>query len=230
MVKVTVDERSPRMIWVLDRNDRRIVTFNLTPGRTVYGERTLLINGIEYRYWDPFRSKLAAALHKGLTVFPFHENTRVLYLGASTGTTVSHVSDIVGDKGVVFAVEFAPRVANELIDRCGKYRSNVITIVESARWPERYSGVFGKADVVYCDIAQPDQTPIAMKNCRIYMKKEGYLFLIIKSRSIDVAKKPSQIFDEEEDKLRSGGYYILERIELSPFDKDHALVVAKVKE
>jgi fibrillarin-like pre-rRNA processing protein len=209
-------------------NERRIATENLTPRKTVYGEKTLLLDKVEYRYWDPFRSKLAAALINGLKHFPFLEGLKVLYLGASTGTTVSHLSDILGEKGIVFAVEFAPRVANEFIDRCAKFRRNVITIVEDARRPERYFGVFGKVDAVYCDIAQPNQTEIAIQNCWFYLKDGGHLFLVVKSRSINASKAPSIIFREEEDKLRKGGFDLLQTLTLSPFDKDHALIVTKM--
>jgi fibrillarin-like pre-rRNA processing protein len=124
-------------------------------------------------------------------------------------------------------VEFAPRVANEFIDRCAKYRKNIVAIVEDARKPEKYVGVFGKVDIVYCDIAQPDQTEIAIKNCNFYLKDNGYLFLIVKSRSIDVAKEPSKVFEEEEEKLKKAGFQHLQTIGLAPFDKDHALIVAK---
>ncbi|MEM3404007.1 MAG: fibrillarin-like rRNA/tRNA 2'-O-methyltransferase [Nitrososphaeria archaeon] len=227
MVKAILDERSSRVYWILDDKRKKICTGNLTPGITVYGEKTIEIDGVEYRLWDPFRSKLAAALINDLKQFPFKEGSRVLYLGASTGTTVSHISDIVGEGGVIFAVEFAPRVANEFIDRCAKYRKNIVTIVEDARKPEKYVGVFGKVDIVYCDIAQPDQTEIAIKNCNFYLKDSGYLFLIVKSRSINVAKEPSKVFDEEEKKLENAGFQHVQTIWLAPFDKDHALIVAK---
>ena len=228
MVRVIVDKRSEKVFWIMDGNERRIATKNLTPGKIVYKEKTLQLDKTEYRYWDPFRSKLAAALINDLKYFPFSESSKVLYLGASTGTTVSHISDILGEKGIVFAVEFAPRVANEFIDRCAKFRRNVVTIVEDARRPDRYVGIFGKVDIVYCDIAQPNQTEIAIQNCRFYLKNGGYLFLIVKSRSIDSSKAPSRIFKEEEDKLKMGGFKLLQTIVLSPFDKDHALIIVKI--
>ena len=48
-------------------------------------------------------------------------------------------------------------------------------------------------DVVYVDIAQPDQTKIAIDNCKMYLKKSGFLFLVIKTRSIDVTKDPKRM-------------------------------------
>ncbi|MGQ9780770.1 MAG: fibrillarin-like rRNA/tRNA 2'-O-methyltransferase [Nitrososphaeria archaeon] len=227
MARVVADDRSKSIFWISEGKEKKIATINLTPGRTYYGERTVQVRETEYRFWDPFRSKLAAALINGLKYFPFQEGARILYLGASTGTTVSHVSDIVGEEGIVFAVEFAPRVANEFIDRCANFRRNIVTIVEDARRPERYSGIFGRVDTIYCDIAQPDQTQIAIKNSMLYLKKCGYLLLIVKSRSIDSSKPPSKVFEEEESKLRESRFEILQSIVLSPFDKDHAMIVSR---
>ncbi|MCX8188569.1 MAG: fibrillarin-like rRNA/tRNA 2'-O-methyltransferase [Nitrososphaeria archaeon] len=227
MVQVRTDNNFSGVYWITENGQERIATLNLVPGKKVYGEKVIQSRDIEYRLWDPFRSKLAAAIINGLNFFPFKDGARVLYLGASTGTTVSHVSDIVKDNGIVFAVEFSPRVANEFIDRCAKFRKNIITIVEDARKPENYVGIFGKVDVVYCDIAQPDQTEIAIKNCKMFLRKDGILMLIVKSRSIDVVKEPTKIFEEEEKKLKSSGFEVLQKIELSPFDKDHALIVSK---
>ncbi len=181
--------------------------------------------GREFRVWDPFRSKLSAALLKGLKVMPIRTGSRVLYLGASTGTTVSHVSDIVGEGGTVFAVELAHRVARELLENVVKHRKNVVPIIEDARNVDAYKVVFGQVDVVYCDIAQPDQTPIALTNCRRYLKK-GYLLLVVKARSIDSTRDPSEIVQEEAQKVRGGGLEVLQTMALDPFDKDHGMVLA----
>jgi len=213
---------------LLLREDRRgrttLLTRNLTPGKRVYNEELLLRDGVEYRTWDPFRSKLAAAILKGLPDDVIREGSKVLYLGASTGTTASHVSDLVGERGVVVGVEFAPRVAREFVERVARERKNVIPYVSDARDPSKYSVV--KVDVVYCDIAQPDQTEIAVANCAKLLRKGGTLLLVVKARSIDVLKEPEEVFAEEQAKLESAGFQVRSVIELSPFDKDHALVFA----
>ena len=152
----------------------------------------------------------------------------MLYLGASTGTTVSHISDIVGKNGIVFSVEHASRVARDFLDRVASHRTNIIPILQDARKPEEYFSVFGKVDIVYVDIAQPDQTKIAMDNCKIFLKENGYFFLVIKTRSIDVTKSPKKIVEEEIKKIEKN-FEILQSIDLHPFDKDHAIVIAKNK-
>jgi fibrillarin-like pre-rRNA processing protein len=95
----------------------RLATRNLTPGKRVYGERLVKWNGVEYREWNPYRSKLAAAIANGLKFVPIQEGTHVLYLGAASGTTPSHISDIVGEKGLIYAVEFSPRVFREFMEK-----------------------------------------------------------------------------------------------------------------
>jgi len=202
-----------------------LLTRNLTPGKRVYNEDLVTRDGAEYRTWDPFRSKLAAAIIKGLQDDIILPGSKVLYLGASTGTTASHVSDIVGEGGVVVGVEFAPRVAREFVEHVARVRRNVIPFVADARDPSRYSVT--RFDVVYCDIAQPDQTEIALLNCDRLLKKGGGLLLVVKARSIDVLKDPERIYAEESRKLVSAGFRVEGVFELSPFDKDHALIFAR---
>lgn len=205
---------------------REYATPNLVRGLTVYGEKLVKLDDEEYRIWDPFRSKLAAAMRKGLRDFPLKYGDKVLYLGASTGTTVSHVSDLIGNKGLVFAVEPAVRVARELIENVASKRKNVIPIIQDARRPESYFSVFGNVDLVYCDIAQSDQTEIAIKNCNNFLKKEGILLIVIKTRSIDVTMSPHSVVVRESEKLRKNNFHINQTINLDPFDKDHALIHA----
>ncbi len=201
-----------------------LLTRNLAKGVRVYNEDIVLKGGDEYRTWDPFRSKLAAAIIKGLPDDVIREGDSVLYLGTSTGTTPSHVSDIIGEKGLLVGVEFAPRVAREFVENVARHRKNVIPFVADARDPSKYS--VATVDVVYCDIAQPDQTEIAVKNCQAMLKKGGRLLLVVKARSIDVIDDPRRVFKREEAKLAAAGFKVLQAIELSPFEKDHALIYA----
>jgi len=216
------------MSSVVRREERHGRTFLLTPnlakGRRVYNEEIVIRDGTEYRTWDPFRSKLAAAILKGLSDDVVKEGDKVLYLGTSTGTTPSHVSDIVGEKGLVIGVEFAPRVAREFVENVARERRNVIPYVVDARDPSKYN--ITKVDLVYCDIAQPDQTEIAVENCKAMLRPGGTLLLVVKARSIDVLKEPEAVFAEEGLKLEREGFRVQATVELTPFDKDHALILA----
>jgi fibrillarin-like pre-rRNA processing protein len=211
--------------YVTVNGKEHIATINLLKGVTLYGEKLISRNGNEYRTWDPFRSKLAAAYIKGLH-FEFSNIGNVLYLGASTGTTVSHLSDIVGQSGKIFAVESSTRVARELISNVSSKRTNVIPIVEDARKPRSYFSIFDKMDLVYCDIAQPDQTTIAIDNCKIYLKEAKSMLIVIKTRSIDVTMSPKNVITQEIKKLENNSFEIKQKIDLDPFDKDHAMINA----
>jgi fibrillarin-like pre-rRNA processing protein len=212
--------------WMVIDGEKHLATLNLVVGNNVYGEKMVKYKKDQYRIWDPFRSKLAGAMKKGLRKLPITNGTKVLYLGASTGTTVSHISDIIGFSGIVFAVEPAVRVARELIENVASKRRNVVPIVEDARKPQSYFSVFGKVDVVYCDIAQPDQTDIAIGNCRVYLKPRGSMLIIIKTRSIDVTMEPKAVIAQEAKRLEENGFHIDQIINLDPFDQDHGIIYA----
>ena len=213
-------------IWVKIEGQKQLATPNLVAGDSIYGEKLVKHKDEEYRIWDPFRSKLAAALKNGLIADTISSGTRILYLGASTGTTVSHLSDIVGLRGLIFAVESASRVGRELIENVARKRKNVIPILEDARRPDLYFSIFGKVDVLYCDIAQQDQTEIAMQNCRSFLKAGGSIFLIVKTRSIDVVANPKVVIQDQVRKLEDNRFSVQQVIDLEPFDRDHALIRA----
>jgi fibrillarin-like pre-rRNA processing protein len=216
--------------WITIDGERQLATLNLVEGNSVYGEKLVGHKGGEYRIWDPFRSKLAGAMIKGLKNLPIKKSMKVLYLGASTGTTVSHISDIVSDEGIVFAVEPAVRVARQLIENVASRRRNVVPIIEDARKPRSYFSIFGKVDIVYSDIAQSDQTDIAIANCHAYLKKGGTVLVIIKTRSIDVTMEPKSVVAHEAKRLQDEGFHIDQIVNLDPFDKDHSIIHAKYRQ
>jgi fibrillarin-like pre-rRNA processing protein len=214
----------------LEDGAQRLATRNLTPGRNVYGERLLRHEGVEYRVWDAFRSKLAAAILKNLKAVPIKPSHRVLYLGAASGTTASHVSDIVGEKGYVYCVEFAPRALRELVNNVCAYRLNMSPILEDARFPEKY-GVFigGNVDDIYCDIAQPEQAKILADNADLFLKNSGWIMIAVKAQSIDVTKEPSEVYKQEIKVLENRGFRIEEVVHLEPYDIAHAMIVSQMQ-
>jgi rRNA 2'-O-methyltransferase fibrillarin len=170
----------------------------LTPGESVYNEKRLsqdLPNGdkIEYRVWNPYRSKIAAGVLGGLSEIYIKPGAKVLYLGAASGTTVSHVADIVGPEGTVYAVEFSHRSGRDLVNM-SKKRTNVIPIVGDARKPLEYRFLVGMVDVVFADVAQPDQARIIGMNCQYFLKNGGHFMISIKANCIDSTKEPAVVF------------------------------------
>lgn len=212
------------------KDGNRIYTVNLTPGKNVYGEKLVGkqtdANGVmQLREWDPKRSKLGAAIVNGIKEMPIKEGNIVLYLGASTGTTISHVSDIIGKDGFVYGIEFAERVLRSLID-LSNVRKNIAAIKADARKPEEYKWV-ESCDVIFADVAQPDETQIALRNCKVFLKKGGYLLISIKSQSIDVTKKPKEIYEQEKKKIEMAGMTVIQMIDLEPHEEKHALILAR---
>ncbi len=202
-----------------------IATKSLVKGKKVYDEKVKRFGKDEYRIWDPFKSKLGAALKKGLNIEEtgIKENSKILYLGISTGTTASHISDIIGQKGIIYGIEFSSRSLIDLMKNT-KDRKNIIPIMGDARIPEEYSPLIEKCDVLFVDVAQPDQSEIAVRNAKPLLKKKGVLLMAIKARSINVVRNPKDIFEEEVRKL-SESFEIKKRINLHPFEKDHIFVV-----
>ena len=196
----------------------QIATRNLTPGISVYGEE-LIEEYVEYRVWNPRRSKLAAAILNGLKGPDIEKDYKVLYLGASTGTTVSHISDI-AYKGKIYAVELSPVTARKLVG-LSRQRPNIYPILGDATKPKEYMNIVEKADLIYCDVAQANQSELFMKNMNMFAKEDGVGMLMIKARSIDVVQKPKKIFKEEEKKLKEKGFNIIEKVKLEPYEKDH---------
>ena len=213
-------------VYFIQGNERNLIaTLNLTPGRNVYGEKLLIVDGVEYRLWNPFRSKLGAALEKGLKVMPILRGDRVLYLGVASGTTCSHISDIVGVDGHIWAVDFAPRSMRDFITNVVHYRDNLSPILGDARRPDNYASMVPEVDVIYADVAQPDQADIVIKNAEFFLKPGGVILLAIKSRSVDVTRSPAEIYNEQKGILERV-FKVEEMLELDPFEKAHAFIIA----
>lgn len=133
----------------------------------------------EYRVWNPFRSKLAAGILGGVDHIHIAPGKKVLYLGAASGTSVSHVADVVGPTGLVYAVEFSHRSGRDLINMAKK-RTNVIPIIEDARHPHKYRMLVGMVDVIFADVAQPDQARIVAMNAHMFLRNGGHVVISIK--------------------------------------------------
>lgn len=211
------------------RQRRAVYTINLTPGKAFFAEELVREGGVEFRSWDVSRSKLAAAIKKGVSQIGIKEKDIVLYLGASHGFTPSFVSDLVGKEGFVFCLDNAPRVVRDLVFVCEE-RNNMAPILADANHPEEYKQLItSQVDVVYQDIAQRNQVDIFLKNCDAYLKKGGFGLLAIKARSVDVSKHPKEIFREVRKKLEQSIMVIVDYRELEPLERDHAFFVCKKK-
>ncbi|MBD3361502.1 fibrillarin-like rRNA/tRNA 2'-O-methyltransferase [Candidatus Woesearchaeota archaeon] len=223
-IRKKIVESNLNGIFELDKGKKSIYfTKNLLPGEQVYGEKLIRQGKDEFREFAPVNSKLAAAIRQGLKEFNLKENSIILYLGASTGTTVSHLSDVTKN-GMIFAVESAPIVARDLVFLAEK-RHNIAPILADANKPEEYKDNIVNVDFLYQDVAQKNQVQIFLKNLP-FLKKGGLAFLAVKARSIDFAKKPEEVFQDVEKELKTH-LTILQKIDISSFQKDHCVFVCK---
>jgi fibrillarin-like pre-rRNA processing protein len=150
----------------------------------------------------------------------------VLYLGAASGTTVSHVSDLVGNTGGVYCVDFAHRPLRDLVIKVANVRKNVFPILGDARFPTSYRGLLEEVDGIYCDIAQPEQAKILADNAALFLREGGWALLAVKAMSIDSTGEPYRIFAREAELLRRNGFEVTRVVQLRPYDKAHAMVSA----
>lgn len=201
----------------------RLYTQSRDPGRRVYGERLVSVKGTEYREWSPNRSKLCAYLSAGGRSYPLRRDSKILYLGAANGTTVSHVSDIASE-GIVYSVEFSPRSFRDLV-KLSETRSNVCPILADATRPDEYSFAVDKVDIVYSDVAQKGQADILADNMDRYGARYG--MVCIKARSEDVTASPESVFEMSRRRLAARGMKILDLRSLEPYEKDHVMIVVE---
>ncbi len=203
--------------------DGRLATVNSKRGNKVYGEELVQLDGKEYRLWNPYRSKLAASILNGLKGMHIKQGSRVLYLGAATGTTASHVGDIASN-GEVFCVEFSERNMRELIPVC-EARPNMLPLLYDANDVDKYGNTVGTCDIIYQDVSARNQSEIMRKNSAL-LKKGGYAYFIIKSQSIDISRRPEEVFRQELKGLE-GVFSIEEKIDLEPYDSLHLFAVLR---
>ncbi|MFH1316237.1 MAG: fibrillarin-like rRNA/tRNA 2'-O-methyltransferase [Candidatus Woesearchaeota archaeon] len=222
-----IKESKLRGVFEKKAKSRYLFTKNLVPGKTVYDEKLLRENNTEYREWNPRKSKLAAGILKGLSQIGFKDGYCILYLGASTGTTVSHFSDIVGRNGFIYAVEFSMRSMRDLVFVC-EDRKNIAPILLDANNIYLLSERVSMVDFVYQDIAQKNQAEIFLKNIDAFLKKDGFGVLCVKAKSIDISKNPSEIYKEVKKELEKK-VTIVDFRTLEPFEKDHCVFVVKNK-
>ncbi|CAO3690622.1 unnamed protein product [Umbelopsis ramanniana] len=229
--KVIIEPHRHEGIFVARGKEDLLVTKNLVPGEAVYGEKRISVEGadgtkVEYRVWNPFRSKIAAGILGGVDNIHIAPGKKVLYLGAASGTSVSHVADVVGPEGAVYAVEFSHRSGRDLINMAKK-RTNVIPIIEDARHPHKYRMLVPMVDVIFADVAQPDQARIITLNAHHFLKNNGHIVISIKASCIDSTVDPATVFAREVKKLQEERVKPQEQLTLEPYERDHALVVGK---
>jgi fibrillarin-like pre-rRNA processing protein len=200
-------------------------TVALADGGPVYGERILERSDAALRRFDPSRSKLSAALLKADDLPPPAPEQTWLYLGAATGTTASHLADLVGRSGRVYAVEKSVRSFVRLVALAERY-PNLFPVLADARRPEEYLGLVPPVDGLYADIAQPDQVAIVRANAREFLRAGGRLYLALKTASMGRERTAEEHARDATDALRAD-FTVRAPVSLEPFHRRHFMVVGR---
>jgi len=208
-----------------DKNKLFTENFKDSLGKKVYNERLVKFKGKEYRSWNPYRSKFAAAMLNGL-ILEIKNDLNLLYLGAATGTTVSHFSDIL-DKGIVYSVENSPVAMKKLLS-LSEVRRNIIPIFADAFHSDIYNAIVSDVDMIYQDISQRNQAEIFIENIKRYLKDGGLGIIMVKARSIDVSLKPKEAYDLVSKKLIDSKIKIKKKVMLEPYEKDHCAILVSI--
>ncbi|GBF98222.1 hypothetical protein Rsub_11042 [Raphidocelis subcapitata] len=200
--KVVVEGHRHEGVFIARGKEDSLTTRNLVPGVSVYGEKRISVeqaegDKVEYRVWNPFRSKLAAAILAGLDNIYIKPGSKLLYLGAA---------------------------GRDLVNMA-KQRPNVIPIIEDARHPQKYRMLVPMVDVVFADVAQPDQARIVALNAQHFLKNGGHFVISIKASCIDSTAQPEAVFAREVKKLQEADLKPREQVTLEPYERDHAMVV-----
>ncbi|PIN98744.1 MAG: fibrillin [Candidatus Diapherotrites archaeon CG10_big_fil_rev_8_21_14_0_10_31_34] len=206
---------------------RKNYTENLVKGKKVYGEKLLTFKGKEFREWNPFRSKFGAGLKKGIPS-PIKQGQNILYLGAAEGTTISHISDIVKEKGMIIGIDISARVMQKLVE-LSEERENLIPYLVDANKTDETKKELNNVefDFMFQDISQKNQTDIFLNNAKVFLKKGKPAMISIKARSIS-QKSSAKILQEEKQKLEKE-FIVKQSAFLEPFQKDHLLVYCEKK-
>lgn len=217
-----ISESKFKDIFILENEKKKLATINLVTGFAPFNEKLIKKEGIEYRIWDPYKSKWAAGIMKNIKNFPIQNNSNVLYLGAASGQSASYIADI-AKKGKIFCVEISHRVMRDLTFVSEK-KKNMVPVFSDAKIPKEYEFI-GQVDVILQDVAVKNQVDILIRN-KYLLKEGGYVLLAIKSRSVDVSAKPEKVFEESEKKLKNH-FEIIDKRRLEPFEKDHILFLLR---
>ena len=214
------------IFWITVKNKKKLATLNNASINEVYNEKLIKINGKQYNLWNPYTSKLAAAIVNGMEIFPILKKTKILYLNGAIEKTLSHISDIIGVNGKIFILRDINENSKKFLDNVMNDRTNVFTITRDNGDPAKFSSKSEMVNVVYVDITQHNETEVAIQNCKRYLRDGGFLMLVVPTKKIDFVNNPNGQNLEEIQKLQSS-FEIIQQINLTDFFKEHSMIIAK---
>jgi len=216
-------ERSPRLLESQRGDRRELWTQAVGDLPPVYGERWTEVGGRRLRHFEPGRSKLAAAVVRGWAGDLPAPGERWLYLGAASGTTASHVADLVGTEGRVYAVERSVRPFARLLALAERW-PNLRPILADAREPRDYAPLLPPADGVYADIAQPDQLAIVLANAELLLSGDGARLLVALKTPSMGRERSATAHRTAAESVLAERVALVPSVSLEPFHRGHFMV------
>ena len=224
--------KSKQIVWGVRKEGRTLWTRNAVKGISVRGERRKRDGRIEWRRWDPTRSKVAAAILRTRGepsyLLPTPGST-CLYLGASSGGTVSHIHDFVcgADNhhgGQLVAVEISPRMVRDLV-KLSDMRPGLVPVLGDARKPEQVAAfIRGKANWIHQDLSIADQAETFVKMATSFLSPGGIGLLSLKAASERSSEgDDNSRFQKAEQILRDSDLVFQERMDLKGLEEQHVV-------
>ena len=214
------------IFWITVKNKKKLATLNNADVNKIYNEKLIEIDGKQYNIWNPYTSKLAAAIVNGMEIFPILKKTQILYFDTTVDKTLNHISDIIGVNGRIFVVKDIIENSKNFLGNDSNNRTNVVSITQEKKGiTAKFAPNIETVNVVYVDIAQNNETDVAIQNCKNYLINGGFLMLVVPTRKID-AINPNRQNLEERQKLQSS-FEIIQQINLTDFFKEHSMIIAK---
>ena len=171
--------KETRIFQVQIGNEEQLATKNIVEGTKTHKEKIVIVNGEEFLEWNPYKSKLAAAIRNGLQILPIIKNSKVICVNPLEESTVLHISNIVGSGGSVFIIDVDKNKKN-FLNQLADTHKNIIPIYDTVDELSSSSSITGKVDAFYVDIPESEQIETIVKKYGSLLKNEGFLMLVVK--------------------------------------------------
>ena len=171
--------KEPRIFQIQIGNEEQLATKNMVKGTKTRKEKIVIVNNEEFLEWNPYKSKLAAAIRNGLQILPIIKNSKVVCINLPEESTILHISNIVGSGGSVFVID-VNKNKKSFLNKLVNTHKNIIPIYDTVDELSFSSSITGKVDALYVDIPESEQIEQIVEKYGSLLKNEGFLMLVTK--------------------------------------------------
>ena len=171
--------KETRIFQIQIGDKEQLATKNIVEGTKTHKEKIVIVNDEEFLEWNPYKSKLAAAIRNGLQILPIIKNSKVVCINPLEESTILHISNIVGSEGSVFVID-VDKNKKSFLNKLVNTHKNIIPIYDTVDELSFSSSITGKVDALYVDIPESEQIETIVKKYGSLLKNEGFLMLIAK--------------------------------------------------